>query len=80
MVVACEGLRDEAAREQVATGAAVLGGEVRTQKSGCGELRKDPLGPPLLRVHARRERIEFLPREPIRRGEDRLMFFVELEG
>ena len=80
VVPAAEALQHQTGGEKVEAGAAILFGDRDAEQSVVADLGKGLLGPPFLRVHARRQVVEFVSGEPVGLIEDRPLVFVEVEG
>ena len=79
-VPARQSLRDQPRSEEVAAGAAELGGGGDAQKAHAGQRRHRLRRPPFLVVHALLERPEFRLREAVAGGQDFLLFLAQAKA
>ena len=80
MIPARKGLQHQATVEQVAAGAAIFLWRRDPAETSCTDLLKNLIWPPLVAVHARRQRVEFAPSELVGALEQGLLLIVDIEG
>jgi hypothetical protein len=73
-------LENEAGCDERAADAAVLRGNGDAEIPRRAEARKEIVRPPLVAIHARRERVKLAAREPVGLVEDLLLFGGQLAG
>ena len=73
-------LQDEPAGKEVRAAAAVALGHGHAEVTVTAKARELLRGPPFLRVHARRKRVELPARVDVRTLERRLLLRIQIEG